>query len=753
MTELNLLAVQNAAVLQALASPEHDLTIKGLAARLGRDDSNLGKTLTKLKGEGLLLDPPLSGLTDAGREQLAAIARAEHGGERRKARGRWPVDKIRPNPSNRPIDLDAVENLADAILGVGDVLQPLVLTPPDANGVRMILAGERRWRAVRLLMDRDAETQNEEVLSGGLVIAAPSLPEPLEAGVPFIERAATDAEATLITIVENTSREGLNPLDDAEQLYRYHQLTGLSARQIAKLTGRSPADSNRGERDVQIKIKIAREASDDAKAEYRRTGSWDALRDSVTKPKITGPANPRMALLVAEAAQVSEHLHGVWDGVLPLPPGLAWIAEANEWWTYAANGDFELSWDAVKWLAAQDFEEKRDLVMNRLRSDAGVPAILPGLRIDADAVTPPPAGALASGHAPLAEGDQSDATAATDAPTGYLARLGFKPGKPYEDKYDRHNPDHCVSDYAPDLPDWTRDAVLNDYLDGPVETFMLPWLQPQKCVAGYPQALIQVAPLKGGRGWVYGAGYSLNDIGHHERLSAVYPKKEAFPDRETAIAAGVDLILDSIGRNKNWKYPAQLLKWLDAPTPVGPHVVEGVDYLNAARAQEARFALGLDKRKANHSSPAGGGEPRSGGGGDAEAAKAHAATLVAEQTDPEQDAEDRAAAQLLADARRVLHDGRDWGLIAFALESEPILKAAGAWGPFRANPDNPGQIATSGDLPIQFDPWGDTADDKATAAAELLAALLNRALGLADPIPSPAEAEGAATASTTEEAA
>ena len=118
---------------------------------------------------------------------------------------------------------------------------------------------------------------------------------------------------------------------------------------------------------------------------------------------------------------------------------------------------------------------------------------------------------------------------------------------------------------------------------------------------GYPRAQIAIAALRGGRGWIYRAGYSTNGMGHHEGLDWVAPSMEAFPDRATAIAAGVDLILASLGRNIKWKIPADILAWLLNPTQPGPHVVNGVDYLNAARAGEARRSAGLEKRHANYS--------------------------------------------------------------------------------------------------------------------------------------------------------
>ncbi|MCZ8195034.1 ParB N-terminal domain-containing protein [Brevundimonas sp.] len=640
MTELNLNAIQNAPLLR-LIEADPTRTTTAYAADLGRDKSNTAKSIKLLRHVGLIDD---SGLTDAGREQLAAIARAEGGAEHGALGAQttptvWPYDKVRRNPANRPVDPDKIAELADAILGAraqGGLLQRALLTPPDANGVRMLLAGERRWLALQHLAEQGLLTDELAWLADGL---------------PFEEREATDAEATLITIVENTSREGLNPLDDAEQLYRYQQLTGQSARQIAKLTGRSPADSNRGERDVQLKIKIAREATDQAKAEYRRTGSWDALRDSVTRAK---PVEN--------------------DAELP----------------------FSSPFNGVEGGSHASDRTDRAAVEGQTHADPETQAL--------------------AGTEPITAPD-------TDAPTGYLARLGFQPGQRYQRQYDRHNPAQRVSDFAPDLPEWKPgESNLADHLDGPVETLMLPRLTPAPYAAGYPLALIEVAPLKGGAGWVYAAGYSTPSAGHHERMTAITPRDEAFPDRETAIAAGVDLILDSLGRWANWKYPAGLLKWLDAPTPPGPHVVNGIDYLNSTRAREARLDLGLEPRKANS-------------GGGARQAEAPPAQRDLEDaiTAAQAGAEDAEADALLARTRETLARSRDWGLIALSAEVAPLLKAAGIAGPYSTRPEFPGAICCGGDPMISIDPDGLEAEPAMVAAAELLAAILNRALGHADP--------------------
>ena len=283
--EPNILAFQNADVLALLDDkPDGQLTKAALAEATGRDKSNLGKTLQRLVDEGLLQNDPTAGLTDAGRAQLAAYRRAQ--AEATEAPRRWPVDKIRPNPANRPVTLADVEDLADAIIGAGDILQPLLLTPPDANGVRMLLAGERRWRAVQFIQNRDAEQHNENVLDGSPVFFNPDLPEPLEAGVPFVEREATEGEAALIAVIENTAREDLSPWEDARLLKAAADGLGITnASELARRVGRAREGGRGGIRDVQMKLRVAREATPEAIAEYERTGSWDALRDSVTVPK------------------------------------------------------------------------------------------------------------------------------------------------------------------------------------------------------------------------------------------------------------------------------------------------------------------------------------------------------------------------------------------------------------------------------------------------------------------------------------
>lgn len=296
MIEPNILAFQNADVLTAIHDAPTPWTKAGLAAHLGRDKSNLGKTLARMAEEGLLSADPL-GLTEAGRAQLAAFNRARHGGERRKAQGRWRADALRRNPLNRRPDMNHAADIAQTIQDVGDVLVPIVVSAPDAHGVRTIWAGEHRWEAVKLLL---AEDECPAVLA--------------EDGLLFTEREATPGEAAVIALIENSTRRDLNPWQDAQQLRAAADDLNLSAAELARRIGRAREGSRGGVRDVQVKLKVAREATLAAVRAYEADpsapGAWEILRDSVSEKRpedeIVTTKAQRLALaeLFARADQV-----------------------------------------------------------------------------------------------------------------------------------------------------------------------------------------------------------------------------------------------------------------------------------------------------------------------------------------------------------------------------------------------------------------------------------------------------------------
>lgn len=303
-----------------------------LAGLTGRVASNVRRDMHKLIDAAVIKhDGACWSLTDKGRQWVAGQDVAEglaSADGSAAAVMRWPVDKIRPNPANRPVDRETIPDLALSIIGAGDILQPLILTPPDANGVRMILAGERRWRAVRHIMDQDAEAHNENVLEGEPVFFNDSLPVDLEAGVPFVEREATEAEALQITIIENSQRQDLSPWEDAQLLLQLQTATGWNASELARNIGRAAEGERSGLRDVQTKLKVAREASPAAIAAYLENRSWDQLRSSVSQPKA-----PTLSDQVAEygAALIKPgEPTPLEEAIEAAPPPSAWLAEQKE---------------------------------------------------------------------------------------------------------------------------------------------------------------------------------------------------------------------------------------------------------------------------------------------------------------------------------------------------------------------------------------------------------------------------------------
>lgn len=264
------IAFQNAALLRRLADtanpPE---SIAALARDLQRDKSNTRRAMASLEDEGLLDG---LALTARGRQVLAGIDVAEgRGAQAASARGAsdsapnlWPLDKIVRNPANRDVDPASIPAMADSLAAQGQ-LQPVTLTPVREDGTRMLLIGERRWLGAKLAAEQGR------------------LPDSLKAGLRFEEREATAAEAIAITVVENVERQEIPPLELAFLLRGYADAAGeegkpLDAKSVAERLGL-------GVRDVQDKIRIARQATPEAIEAYREHGSWDRLRETVSQPK------------------------------------------------------------------------------------------------------------------------------------------------------------------------------------------------------------------------------------------------------------------------------------------------------------------------------------------------------------------------------------------------------------------------------------------------------------------------------------
>jgi len=122
------------------------------------------------------------------------------------------ISEIEPN-RNQPrknFSDEAISALADSIQEHG-ILQPILVRPLSTGGYQ-IVAGERRWRAARML----------------------GLDE-----VPVNIKELSDMETMQIAIIENLQRENLNPVEEAAGYNELIENYGMTQDKVAKMVGRS----------------------------------------------------------------------------------------------------------------------------------------------------------------------------------------------------------------------------------------------------------------------------------------------------------------------------------------------------------------------------------------------------------------------------------------------------------------------------------------------------------------------------------
>lgn len=126
----------------------------------------------------------------------------------------FPLDKIQPGKYQPRMDMsqDSLEELADSIKAQG-LVQPIVVRPVAADRYE-IIAGERRWRASRM---------------AGLET------------VPVLIKDVSDRSAIAMALIENIQRENLNPMEEANALFRLREEFEMTHQQAAEAVGKSRA--------------------------------------------------------------------------------------------------------------------------------------------------------------------------------------------------------------------------------------------------------------------------------------------------------------------------------------------------------------------------------------------------------------------------------------------------------------------------------------------------------------------------------
>ncbi|MBL0920696.1 MAG: ParB/RepB/Spo0J family partition protein, partial [Phycisphaerales bacterium] len=199
------------------------------AAAANPKTRRLGRGLSALLNE----TPPVPVMAPTDREPAPGAPRADAGATARTARGQSgggaptiagegapsgaprftmiPVAAFEPNrfQPRRVFDDASLRALADSIR-VSGMMQPIVARRSPSSSGYEIIAGERRWRAAKML---------------DLAFA------------PTIIVSIRDQEAAEWALVENMQREDLHPLERARALRALSQTFGLSQSQTAERTG------------------------------------------------------------------------------------------------------------------------------------------------------------------------------------------------------------------------------------------------------------------------------------------------------------------------------------------------------------------------------------------------------------------------------------------------------------------------------------------------------------------------------------
>lgn len=118
-----------------------------------------------------------------------------------------PLDKVQPDPDNPRENFDgpSLAKLADSIASVG-LLEPILVRQNGSEDTFVIIAGERRWRAHNLLVERGDDVTT----------------------IRAIVEESDDAGAAIRQVVENLQRENLDPIEEARGFMR---LAGFDMKQ------------------------------------------------------------------------------------------------------------------------------------------------------------------------------------------------------------------------------------------------------------------------------------------------------------------------------------------------------------------------------------------------------------------------------------------------------------------------------------------------------------------------------------------
>lgn len=582
---MTVVSLQNPDLLRRLAQPAAIESLTALAGELERDPSNLKKTLKKLESEGTVAG---LGLTDLGFRVLLGLDIAEGRAEAPRAAitvEASPGDVIelhpsalRPNPDQprKAFNAEDLEALAQSIADKG-VLQPILARPAAAvpalddafpGDAHMIIAGERRWRACMK------------------IVAAGEWPEGRTVTVK-IGTPEDEADAYETAVVENMQRADFNHMEMGLAFERMAE-AGRSNKDIAAIVGRTPEFVQQHRRLVKLSPEdqtrvatgalVMHDALEALRPDKPEKPAEDALSPGaelalieigwvITNDPFTAHGGPAAAKSngYGYMSDAFRELNKRFMTVEQMPQ--VWGRNCCLIWPLDAGRDF---------LSARYPEGVTDADLQAARERIGRQDKEPGAGEDEGFFTY----AL---NAKISRNQLEAARQTWEEPEPgrllWLIEIGHKIAGPKADLIKG-------ADRAIYLPEGQRDPILHH----------LTW-------AGLIRTSIE-------RGKEF--------LRWTDDAQAVLRAQDLDPITSDALdeaRARFDTDPETIAfLREEGRY---VVPWLNPPAneaKTGPYVVNGVDYHNASRAQEARYAQGIEQRPAANS---GGGSPKAADSGPA----------------------------------------------------------------------------------------------------------------------------------------
>lgn len=285
------LAFQNADLLAAIATGEAE-TAKGLAEAGNVHPNHLNRKIDLLSEEGFVA-VPFSGpthrvqLTEKGHQAVAELRRMTLQDSAATGAETLRHDQIIADPDNPrklnlsdPADVAQLERLSESIAEKG-LLNPIRVTP-EPDGRFKLVAGERRWRAIGLLIEAGR-------LDGAHAIEVK------------ISRDLSPLDRAIIALADNLQRADLHPLDKGHA-FKAAMALGADKAAISSAVGVSV-------KHVEDMVNLVDKLPDDAKRRMRlpkddpqylgQKAAIGLIR--VAKPKPALDLTPQQELILLEA--------------------------------------------------------------------------------------------------------------------------------------------------------------------------------------------------------------------------------------------------------------------------------------------------------------------------------------------------------------------------------------------------------------------------------------------------------------------